>query len=153
MYELDKRKKSKLCKELDLISKKNKGVISKPIIVEEAQIKGSYLNNLFKDKGLFDAKKTMEYAQMTFAGMILRSYQVWVTVEDGEPIKTRGFVSLSTDRKKGTGIYRPIVNIMKNDKHREIMLNDAIKELNAFKHKYATLTELAPIFEAIDSIK
>ena len=156
MIEIDKRKKSKVKIELDKLAISSNGRITKKDIVAQAQKKGTALHDDFEKHGLFDAKKTMRFAQLIYAGMLLRQYKVWVqTKEDTEPIKTRAFVSLTDDMGKDNNNergYRSLVSVMSDKEQRESLLNDAKKELNTFKNKYITLTELAPVFEAIGKV-
>lgn len=151
MYEIDKRKKSKMHSEIDAIIKKNDGAINRELVIKEAHKKGTALHEDFEKRGLFDATKAMKFAQLTYAGMILRQYKVWVSVEDKEPVNVRALVSLTTDRKHEGG-YRPIVNVMSDTEKRETLLEDARRDLATFKKKYAVLSELAPVFAAIDQV-
>ena len=151
MYEIDKRKKSKVNLEIDAIIKRNDGKITQDLIVKEANKKNTALHENFEKRGLFDSQKAMKFAQLTYARILMRQYSVWVSVENREPVKVRALVSLTADRK-GEGGYRPIVNVMSENAMRRELLEDAKRELDAFKRKYAILSELAPVFEAIDQI-
>lgn len=152
MLEVDKRKKKDVNKEIDAIIKSNGGMINKSLLVEQAQVEGSALHEDFKKRGLFDSDKAMRFAQMTYAGILITQYKVWVNVEDRDPVKVRALVSLTPERKK-EGCYRPIITVMHDDDMRKTLLEDAKKELSAFKNKYAVLSELAPVFSAIDGLK
>ena len=59
-------------------------------------------------------------------------------------------VSLTTDR--GENGYRQLVNVLSDDEMRETLMSDAKKEMAWFKKKYAILTELAPVFTAIEAV-
>ena len=151
MYELDKRRKSRLNQEIDALIKKNDGMVTKDMIVKEAQKKNTALHEHFEKKGLFEPAKAMRFAQLTYAGIIINQYKVWVSVEEKEPVKIRALVSLTTDRK-GSGAYRPIVSVFSDEEKRMQMLDDAKREMTAFRKKYSILSELAPVFEAMAKI-
>jgi len=81
--------------------------------------------------------------------------QVTVTILDrpkGEPVTVRALVSLPSDRKDEGG-YRLTAAVVSDADMRAEMLTDALGELERIKHKYATLKELVPIFEALDRVK
>lgn len=61
---------------------------------------------------------------------------------------TRVTTHLSTD-KEG---YRCVADVLTDEQLTEIMLNDALSELQAFKRKYTRLNQLAGVFEAIDKV-
>lgn len=66
---------------------------------------------------------------------------------DDEPVQFR--VMLKNDDSKGSGYKQTIVMIRDEDEYRK-MLDQAYKELAAFKKKYACLSELAEIIALID---
>lgn len=152
MYTMDKRKKSKVNQAIDALIKDNEGRVSKELIVNAAQVEGSVLHENFKKRGLFDPSKAMYFAQLTYAGMLITQYHVWVQVEDKAPVKVRALVSLTPDRKVEGGGYRHLATVMSNTDTRDILLSDAKRELQSFKIKYQVLSELAPVFSAIDSL-
>jgi len=149
---VDEGKKTRINQEIDTLIELNGGTVNQELIVREAHIEGTALNEDFKKRGLFDAEKTMRYAQLTYARILLANYKVWVEVENKEPVQIRALVSLTTDRGKKEGGYRPIINVMNDAGLREQMLVDAKKDLAYFKKKYAVLSELAPVFEAIEEV-
>jgi hypothetical protein len=150
MVQIDKRKKSKLHQEIDAIALTNDGSITPEMIVEHAQIEGTALNEDFKKRDLFNPQKAMRYAHLIYARAILTQYKVWVSVEDKDPVRVRAMVSLTTDR--GENGYRQLVNVLSDDEMRETLMSDAKKEMAWFKKKYAILTELAPVFTAIEAV-
>jgi len=146
--EIDKRKKSKVHQELDIIIARNGGTITKENIVEEAMKPETALHKAAEKQGLFDPDKAQRFALLTWATTVLHSYHVYVTVEQRE-IKTRAIVSLYTDRGKNG--YRNVLAVLGDGDQRAQLLETAKRELAAFRKKYAVLTELAPIFEAIEN--
>ena len=66
--------------------------------------------------------------------------------ESGKDVEVRAFVHTDS-------AYHPISIVLNSGKMRTEMLDDALKELKAFKRKYETLSELVPVFEALTSIE
>jgi hypothetical protein len=153
MVEVDKRKKSKIHYEIDAIIKKNKGVITQELIVKEAQKNGTAIHEDFKKRGLFDPQKAMQYAQLTYARVLLMHYKVWVSVDQKEPVKVRALVNLRDERSSKQGGYRPIISVMSDMERRKKLLSDALADMAAFRTKYQILTELEPVFEAMEKVK
>ena len=63
----------------------------------------------------------------------------------------RAYVSLSTDRIAAGG-YRAIVDIRSSDELYQVMLRDAIDELERMRRKYESIRELRPVFRAVDRV-
>jgi|ERR1017187_9523967 hypothetical protein len=89
-----------------------------------------------------------------------KAFRLWqarqlirVTVEYLEEAqeKVEVFVSLSSDRKTGGG-YRTTVEVLSDEEMRAELLESARKDMLLFKRKYRQLTELAKVFEAMDSV-
>lgn len=69
--------------------------------------------------------------------------------DDGD----RRFISLSIDRKHdGTNGYRPFDEVAGAPNLREIMLADALAELQRVKARFARLSELAEVWEAAERV-
>lgn len=62
----------------------------------------------------------------------------------------REVVSLSIDRNSDGGGYRELTAVMSTKKLRDILLNDALQELERVRLKYERLTELANVWSAIE---
>lgn len=73
---------------------------------------------------------------------------IHVISEDGD----RRLVSLSIDRKDGGG-YRNVDDVLPVPSLREILLDDALKELERLQAKYERLTELAKVWEETAVVK
>ena len=66
----------------------------------------------------------------------------------------RRFVSLSIDRRHdGSNGYRELADVIGQPNLREIMLHDALKELERIQERYKRLSELAPVWEAADQTR
>lgn len=66
----------------------------------------------------------------------------------------RRFVSLSIDRRHdGSNGYRSLEDIVARPDLREIMLKDALSELERIQERYKKLSELAPVWEQADQVR
>lgn len=85
-------------------------------------------------------------------GNMIRAYYVVTSTPDNRPIKTRAFVSLSSDRATGGG-YRPMVKVLSSEELSRQMLADAFAELERFERKYRGLQELTGIFDLAHQLR
>ena len=66
----------------------------------------------------------------------------------------RRFVSLSIDRKHdGSNGYRSLEDIVGRPDLREIMLKDALADLERMQERYSKLSELQPVWDAADETR
>ncbi|MGE5562892.1 MAG: hypothetical protein ACM3ZV_06220, partial [Bacillota bacterium] len=78
--------------------------------------------------------------------------RVRVTMEPRINAETRAYVSLYSDRKQPGGGYRAIADVLSDEERREELLQQALRDMEAFKHKYIQLKRLAPVFAAMDRV-
>lgn len=71
--------------------------------------------------------------------------------EPSSEIKTRAVVNVSSDRGKGR--FVSVERAMSDGEMHEIVLRNAIRELEEFKAKYRNLRELKEVFEALRVVK
>lgn len=64
----------------------------------------------------------------------------------------RRMVSLTIDRVKPGGGYRDINDVLKSRSLYDIMLKDALMELDRLRLKYERIKELEPVWEAADEV-
>jgi hypothetical protein len=69
-----------------------------------------------------------------------------------DPYGGREFLSLSIDRPQGGG-YRPVGQIQSRPELREILLNDAVDDLERLQRLYRTLPELRPVWTLVASLR
>lgn len=125
--------------ELDRIYKRD-GAVSPDAIVKDNADPTAPLHGCFE----WDDTKAAHKYRITQAQTIIRTI---ITVCD-EPQKTqpvRAFVSVQNN-------YHPTRIVMEDDGMRNELLATALSELQAFKRKYAALSELSAVFEAIDKL-
>lgn len=92
-----------------------------------------------------DAKAAESYRE-TQASYIIRSLCIAPEDEQKEPVRAVFVIS-------GEVGYESTQIIMQNEEKRTALLDVALKELIAFKKKYAILKELADVFSAIDKLQ
>ena len=79
------------------------------------------------------------------ARLLIRSI-ISVNEPDQPPVRT--FWNIRVEEPE----YKAIQYIFSNPEETECLLKTAMRELRAFQKKYATLTQLAPVFKAIDEV-
>lgn len=83
------------------------------------------------------------------ARMMITNLAIVIEERKQEPV--RAFYSLEYGFRKNSGTYVSTVKIMSDSDKRAALLEKAKGEMIAFKSKYSMLTELADVFESIDS--
>lgn len=114
-------------------------------VLEEARSKKSPIHNAF-DWNDTTAARAYRLEQ---ARRLLRSVRVVIITPKGSEITTR--VTVTTEDPEESGrVYSATEYAMSSEKMRNSILRQALAELKAFRHKYATLSELASLFKQID---
>ena len=72
-----------------------------------------------------------------------------IVIEENKQEPIRAYFSLQRGFKKNAGLYESTITILSDEQKRAKLLETAKQELEAFKKKYQTLTELSAVFEAI----
>jgi hypothetical protein len=67
--------------------------------------------------------------------------------------RVREMVSLSIDRHHDGGGYRWIATVMATSNMRQVLLQDALAELERVRKKYESLTELAQVWMQAEKVK
>ena len=120
-----------------------KGNLTPQALVDASRPEDAPLHGEFE----WDDAKAAERYRETQAGYIIRSVEV---VVEGTDKPTRAFVSLTVAENERE--YREINKVLSIHSERELLLNEAKNELEAFKRKYSVLEELADVFAAIDRV-
>jgi hypothetical protein len=138
-------KARRITAELRRIASSNGGLLLPQDVVDAARPKTSVLHSRFE----WDDDKAAESYRLWQARQLIR-----VTVEmlPGIAAPTEVFVSLTPDRNANRG-YRIVTDVLSDAQLRQIMLEDAVAELEVFKTKYARLRQLAVVFQAIRKVK
>lgn len=134
--------------EITALLDKNDGQITAEQLVEYARSHPeSALHRSFTwDDAEAAAKWRLEQAQQ-----ILRTYHVRIEVGGNEPVTIRGVVSLPSDRG-AEHLYRSTIRVLSNEDQTQEMIEQAKRELAAFRAKYDMLRKIGKmsrVFEAI----
>lgn len=138
--------KAAIKKALDELKLQN-GKLMPQIVIDAARPKESVLHGEFT----WDAKDALRKNLQREAGELIQAYKVTIIVGD-RSVKCRNFVSLSSDRISGGG-YRQINSVLDDEMLRQVLIADALGELETFRLKYHRLNELAGLFAEIDKIQ
>lgn len=102
-------------------------------------------------------KRSKLYASLTWDDEIAgEKYRIWqvrelIAVHITEPDGGRRFVSLSIDRVEGG--YRSLSDIIARQDLRQVMIEDALHELERVQRKYDRLQELEPVWAATQNVR
>lgn len=124
---------AKVCKELE-----RKGSFSAEELVNASADENAPLHDMFEWNDTVAARMY----RIEQAKKIIRSI---VVVTEDRPIAYRQFSSVSSKT------YMSTRTALSSEQTRAILLGAAKAEMERFKMKYKTLTELAEVFDAIDS--
>lgn len=92
-----------------------------------------------------DAKAAHEHR----LSQVRRLVRLHIVQEDGTP----QLVSLTFDRTNNGGGYRSISDVVKAPDLREIMLQDALEELERVQRKYARVEALSKVWNELAAVK
>jgi hypothetical protein len=126
----------------------------------------SELEALRGDDGLIHAEEAVEWAAKHPKSALYahlewddkkagHQYRIWqvrnvlLSIVNEEDVRQE--VSLSIDRATGGG-YRNLKSVMSTKELREVLLADALAELNRLKLRFSVLTELARVWEEVDKV-
>lgn len=133
--------------ELDRIRVHNNGRLDQDAIVEAARPRGSPLHNAFEWRDSVAAKQY----RLQQAGYLIRSLEVVIDQPLTErPTPVRAFVNVTRDEDRS---YTSTIHAMSDAALRAQVVSEALTELEAWRKRYAELTELAAIFASIDEAR
>lgn len=134
--------------ELDRLKAKSKdGRLMPRAVIAAARSPKSPLHAAFT----WDKNKALEQNLLREAQTLIAEYTV-VMMHGDKAIKTRHFVSLTTDRRNGGG-YRVVSEVLDDETMTRQLLADALAELASFQAKYRRLSELAGVFAEIERVQ
>lgn len=131
--------------ELERIRTRHNGRLSPEWVVHEAKSKRNPLHSLFE----WDDNVAAQNWRVDQARGVIRSVEV--VIEATEPAKpVRAFVSVVRDKDRS---YTSVAHAMSDPELRRQVLLTALKELEAWRDRYAELVELASVFAAIEEAR
>lgn len=132
---------SRVNQELERVRTKTGGLTAKAVVAA-ARPESAYIHRYFTWDNRAAAEKCREMEARHLINCVV------VTFQDGdkETAPARAYVSIGNKDDK----YLSITNVLSQADLRSEMLAQALKELVAFREKYATLKELDKVFAAIE---
>lgn len=122
-----------VCEELE-----ERGELNARNLVDVSRPEDAPLHNEFE----WDDDIAAELYRESQAGQIIR--HLAIKTESIAPV--RAFVNVDIGSKS----YESIQAVIRNEDKYSVLLNNALKELGAFKRKYQMLSELQDVFDAIE---
>lgn len=150
---LTEGKRKEVKAELDKLARTRKG-LTPETVVESARSKSSPLHKYFTWEDTEAARRWREYQ----AAALIRSVSVVIERPLCRPVEVRAYVNTREIDKDGCinlgnkGKYQSVTAVLQEPTKREQMLEQAKRELKAFRIKYAILDELAKVWEAVDQV-
>jgi len=136
---------------LEALLARNDGHISPRVLLDAARDPDSPFHDHFE----WDDEAAGEQYRLAQASQLLRRWKGVIMKIDAESkvvtIKTtRRLQSPSGSREKGGASYQPVESVLSDPAKREDMIRTVLKELTAYRRRYAELTALADVWRAID---
>jgi hypothetical protein len=131
--------------ELEQIRKKNGGILRPKDVVAFARSPKTELHAHFE----WDDSAAAKQYRLEQARLIIRC-RVHMVHKDMPP--TRVYVSLESDRKEGDS-YRTLTDVLSDTEHRQQLLDQAYREMEAWRHRYEQFAELADVVHAIKKVQ
>ena len=137
----------------EALYERHDGRIGPRILLEEARSPASPFHDDFE----WDDEKASELYRLAQAAQLIRRWMGVVISVDRQSrtvkITTeRAVQSPQSKRGKGEDSYRSISDIMRDPELREDMLRTVLRELLAYRRRYAKLNELAGVWGALDEL-
>ena len=124
---------------------KQYGKLTNDLVLQDAEDENSPLHELFEwDNEVAGHKYRLQQATQLIISLAIEPE------ETPKPKPVRAYYNVSSDEKKGSFIN--MKSAFSNPDTKDIILQRAKKELEAFKVKYQNLSELADVFEKIDEL-
>ena len=128
--------------ELEKIRKNNRGILQPRKVVAFARNPKTDLHDCFE----WNNSKAAEKYRLKQARELI---QLVVQISPTDDKLIRVYVSLTDDRKKKGGGYRPLSIVMQVKKLRQVLLKDALADMKRFEIKYRRLAEMADVITAM----
>ena len=121
------------------------GRLTNDLVLQNAEDEKSPLHEMFEwDDAVAGHKYRLQQATQIIISLAVDPEKT------SKPKPVRAYYNVASDEKKGSFIN--IKSAFSNPDTKEIILQRAKKELEAFKAKYENLTELAGVFAQIDEL-
>ena len=122
------------------------GEVTAKLLLEKARPQNSELHCLFE----WNNKEAAERWRLEKAKKIITAIAVTYENDNKEPITVRAFANVGAKNKAS---FITTATALSNKQSRLVVLQHAIEELQAFRNKYNSLSELSEIFAAITNLE
>lgn len=127
--------------ELERITNKF-GVLTPELVVEESRSETAVLHSCFE----WDDHKAANKYRVVQAHQILRTITARIPTNEGtNPVAVRAFVHID-------GNYETVAKAIAVPDMYQSLLNDAMKEMEAFRQKYRNIKELSSVILAMEKV-
>ena len=123
---------------------KEEGTVTKQNLVDYSRDDKSELHCLFE----WDDQIAGEAYRREQAGRILSSLKMVVLKSDAKQVKVKAYVNVSEEK---TAKYMNIELARQDADKMNVVLQNAIREMQTFILKYRGLSELEPVFDAMET--
>jgi hypothetical protein len=130
--------------ELERIRLQNDGWLTPAMTLEASRSENAVLHSFFE----WDDTEAAERYRLDQARYVIRSVEVESIYEDG-PTDIRAFVEV---REGKVSRFISISEAMSSVELRQQQIEEALRQLNAWRRKWEVYTELGSVFAAIDSL-
>lgn len=138
-------KKAKYLDELKQIMTENGGMLRPEDVIEYAKDPTTNLHDAFTWDDSIAANAWRKHQ----ARQLIRVSMEFLPMDP--PTKYKVFLSLKEDRYNDRG-YRAMVDVLADGDLRQVMLSEAIMDMETFMQKYDTLKELAGVFAEMQKV-
>lgn len=122
------------------------GVLDPRTVLSDARSEASPLHKFFT----WDESAAAAAWRMEEARRLIRSVRVVIQRSpEQSPLEVRAFVRVMSEKKNN---YLPVARVLNDEDMRAQLLAKALLELQAFRQRYATLSELAILFDAMHAL-
>lgn len=125
------------------------GNLTPAIILRAAKPETSPLHGLF----CWDDTRAAHEYRLIQAGHFIRSIKVTYEISENRTIRIRAYHNVQSEAdedEKTTGFYIGIETALSVESYREQLLKNCQRDMDAFKAKYAALSEVSGIIFAMD---
>ncbi|MBF0399980.1 MAG: hypothetical protein HQL90_04360 [Magnetococcales bacterium] len=139
--------------ELESIANANGGVLTPDAVVDAARSESSTLHRYFN----WDDTEAAHMYRLAQARGFIRKITVHVVRSDSQSREVvispvRAYHALPESGDTGKKTYQHVQAIMTDAEKRERLVGQVLRDLNALRKKYASISELSAIWAAIDAM-
>lgn len=139
-------KREPVLRELETIRRGAGGLLKAEDVVEFAKDENTALHNCFT----WDDSTAAHQYRLWEARTLIRICVKDAPKEDMPPMRV--YVSMAAERLLPGGGYRSMVEVLSDEEKRRQLLEQATREFEQWQAKYQQLSELASVFEAMNTL-